>query len=98
MTRSGPSYWAVVEIMGHRERAGLISEVEMFGGKVMMIERPMSGGYIEREFYGLGAVFSWTIVSREVAIGHYTNRDTNRMDEYEPTAVAVGFEDKGGMF
>lgn len=31
---------AIVEIMGHRSHAGLVSEIEMFGGKMMQIITP----------------------------------------------------------
>jgi hypothetical protein len=32
--------WAIVELMGHRTRAGHVSEVELFGAKMMRIEVP----------------------------------------------------------
>ena len=74
VTRTGPSFWAVVEIMGHRVAAGLVTEVEMFGGKLMMIEQPRSDGTVGRSFYGSGSVFSMCFTTEKEVREHYTNK------------------------
>jgi hypothetical protein len=37
---SGYEGWAVVELMGHRRRAGLVKEAEIFGTKMLRIDIP----------------------------------------------------------
>ena len=33
--------WAILELMGHRQRAGMVQEVELFGGKLLRIDCPL---------------------------------------------------------
>ena len=50
--------WAIVELMGHRRRAGLIAEVEFCGAKLLRLDIPVgSGGESVTEFYGGGAIY-----------------------------------------
>lgn len=49
--------WAVLDLMGHRRRVGRISEVEMFGAKLLRIDIPAGGDDIT-EFYGPAAIYS----------------------------------------
>jgi hypothetical protein len=35
--------WAVLELMGHRRRAGMVEEVEIAGGKLLRIDIPVLG-------------------------------------------------------
>jgi len=58
--------WAMLELMGHRQRIGYVREVEMAGGKLMRIDIPNEGGYIT-EFYGCAAIYSLRPVSEEIA-------------------------------
>jgi len=59
--------WAIVELMGHRQRPGQISEVEMYGGKLLRIDIPVEGGDDVTEFYGGSAIYSVRPVSEEIA-------------------------------
>lgn len=58
--------WAVIEIMGHRLRAGLIQEVEVFGTKQLRIDIPVDDASVT-EFYGGAAIFSIRLATEEVA-------------------------------
>lgn len=59
--------WALVEIMGHRRRAGLCHEVEVFGSKQLRIDIPVGEGEFVTEFYGGNAIFSFCPAAEEVA-------------------------------
>ncbi len=62
--------WAILELMGHVKLAGHITEVELGGGKLMRIDIPPvppCEGFTK--FFGVGAIYSMTPVSEEVARG-----------------------------
>jgi hypothetical protein len=59
--------WAVVELMGHRERPGRVSEVEMYGGKLLRIDIPGEDGVEVTEFYGVTSIYALRPTSEEVA-------------------------------
>lgn len=60
--------WAVLELMGHRQRPGFVKEVEIAGGKMLRIDIP---GDTEEdtvtEFYGISSVYALRPVSEEIA-------------------------------
>lgn len=58
--------WAILELMGHRRRAGRVAEVEMFGGKLLRIDIPAGDGEVT-EFYGASSIYSLRPASEEVA-------------------------------
>lgn len=58
--------WAILELMGHRRRAGRIAEVEMFGGKLLRIDIPTADGEVT-EFYGASSIYSLRPASEDVA-------------------------------
>lgn len=57
--------WAVVELMGHRVRTGIVSEVERFGTKMLRIDLPAEEGFVT-EFYGGPSIYGIRPVSEEV--------------------------------
>lgn len=65
---SGAAYegWAILELMGHRRRAGRVAEVEMFGGKLLRIDIPAGDGEVT-EFYGATSIYSLRPATEEVA-------------------------------
>jgi hypothetical protein len=71
--------WALVELMGHRQRVGLVREVEMFGGKFLRIDIPYESGEIT-EYYGASALYALRPCSEEIA------RDSVRQ-LYDPRPV-----------
>lgn len=66
MTESTEPTWALVEIMGHRRRAGLCQEVDLFGSKQLRIDIPAGDGFVT-EFYGGSAIFAFRPATEEVA-------------------------------
>ena len=61
--------WAKVELMGHRTRVGKVSEVEMFGGKLMRIAALDDDGVEQPiEFYGASAMFCLTLTTEEAVM------------------------------
>lgn len=58
--------WAVVELMGHRQRPGRVAEVEMYGGKLLRVDIPIEGGDVT-EFYGVASIYALRPVSEEIA-------------------------------
>lgn len=59
--------WAIVELMGHRRRAGQISEVEMYGAKLLRLDVPIAEGEPVSEFYGGAAIYCVTPAAEDVA-------------------------------
>ena len=49
--------WAIVELMGHRQRPGYVKEVEIGGAKMLRIDIPADGGDVT-EFYSAAAIYS----------------------------------------
>lgn len=66
MTETTESYWAIVELMGHRRRAGLCREVEQFGAKMLRIDIPADEGFVT-EFYGGSSIYALRPAAEDVA-------------------------------
>lgn len=58
--------WAIVELMGHRIRAGRVREVEIAGGKMIRVDIPTDGGDVT-EFYATAALYSLRPCTEEIA-------------------------------
>lgn len=58
--------WAIVELMGHRQRAGEVREVEMFGARLLRVDTPTAGEPVT-EFYGGGAIYAVRPCTEDVA-------------------------------
>jgi hypothetical protein len=67
VTDKTETYWAIVELMGHRQRAGLCQEVEQFGAKMLRIDIPAGETEFVTEFYGGGSIYALRPASEEVA-------------------------------
>lgn len=61
------SGWAIVELMGHRQRAGEVQEVEMFGAKLLRVDTPVGEGEALTEYYGGGSIYALRPCTEEVA-------------------------------
>lgn len=59
--------WAIVELFGHIRIAGLISEVERFGGKMMRLDVPGDDGIIATQYIGCAALYRVTPTTQEIA-------------------------------
>lgn len=52
---------ALVELMGHRKSAGLVSEVIQYGSQMLRIDTPdPSGAIVATQFYGGAAIYCLT--------------------------------------
>lgn len=61
--------WAIVELMGHRVRAGRVQEVEIAGGKMLRIDIPVSDGEVT-EFYSTAAIYALRPCTEAVVRDH----------------------------
>jgi hypothetical protein len=59
--------WAILELMGHRVRAGRVQEVEIAGGKMIRIDIPTFTGEDVTEFYASSAIYALRPCSEGVA-------------------------------
>lgn len=70
--------WAVVEIMGHKVRAGSISDITIGGATLLQVEHPTlpdhTGVVPLHEWYGPGSVFSIRPCDRQTAQEWAENR------------------------
>lgn len=63
--------WAIVELMGHRRLAGVITPVEMYGTKLLRLDVPdddAEGGIpFTTHFYSPGSLYCLTPTSEDTA-------------------------------
>jgi hypothetical protein len=66
--------WALLELMGHRQRVGHVREVELYGGKMLRIDIPViaDGKPAETvtEFYGCSSIYALRPISEDIAQDH----------------------------
>uniref|UniRef100_A0A6M3IT32 Uncharacterized protein n=1 Tax=viral metagenome TaxID=1070528 RepID=A0A6M3IT32_9ZZZZ len=67
MTENNNERWAVVELMGHAQTAGIIRTSDL--GGLLRVDVPIDDGF-RTEYYGEGAVYAIRIVSEEIARAH----------------------------
>lgn len=76
--------WAIVELMGHKVVAGLVSKSEMLGKPMLRVDVPATSTYQEfTQFYGESSIYCVTFVSEEVA------RLTAEQSKVNPVSVYV---------
>ncbi len=71
--------YAIVELMGHRQRPGYVREVEIAGSKMLRIDIPVSKDDVGQdvtvtEYYGASAVYALRPCTEEIVreqIGRY---------------------------
>lgn len=62
--------WAIVELMGHRERAGRVSEVELAGAKMLRLDIPTDNPEVfVTELYGGSAIYCLSPCAEQIARG-----------------------------
>lgn len=59
--------WAVVELMGHAQTAGLIRTSDL--GGLLRVDVPIEDGF-RTEYYGAQAIYAIRVVSEEIARAH----------------------------
>jgi hypothetical protein len=65
--------WAIVELMGHRQRGGYVKDVEMFGGKLLRIDIPVAPETTVTEFYGNSAIYALRPCTEAIVRDHVKN-------------------------
>jgi hypothetical protein len=76
--------WGIVELMGHKVVAGLISKSEMLGKPLLRVDVPATSAYGEfTQFYGEAAIYCVTFTSEQVA------RITAEQIKVNPVSVYV---------
>lgn len=86
--------FAFVELMGHRNHWGRISEQDQFGVKLMRVDVPGDEGFdgpFVTHFYGGSAIFSITPTTREEV--ERRNRSRPAPGGYLPSPVGDGGDD-----
>lgn len=58
--------WAIVELMGHRQRGGLVQEVEQFGAKMLRVDVPAGDEFVT-EYYGGSSIYALRPSTEEIA-------------------------------
>lgn len=57
-----PEEWAIVEVMGHRQHAGRISEVTRFGAVLLRVDQPVGDDFVTT-FVGGASIYALTVVT-----------------------------------
>ena len=80
--------WGIVELMGHKVVAGLVSKSEMLGKPMLRIDVPATSTYPEfTQFYGDGSIYCVTFVSEEVARLTAEQTKVNPVSVYVPNLI-----------
>jgi hypothetical protein len=61
--------WAIVKLMGHRQTAGRVAQVQMYGATMLRVDTPEpGGGTIASQMYGGTAIYCVTPCTEAVAM------------------------------
>ena len=81
--------WAIVELMGHRKLAGLVSEEIHFGVPMCRIDVPANGEIAAfTQLYGGGSIYAMTPVSEQVARGMAARLQARPVQVWDLAAIA----------
>lgn len=78
--------WALLELMGHQQIVGRVSESPLFGASMIRVDVPsINGSQAYTRFYNPAAVYSLNPVTEEVARGlltqsRFRNEPVSRFD------------------
>lgn len=88
--------WALVELMGHRQRIGMAREEEIAGGLMLRIDIPTDGEEYVTEYYGASSIYALRPISEEVARDHFAARDPRppRPADYRPSSQIEHLDDE----
>jgi hypothetical protein len=80
--------WGIVELMGHKVVAGLVSKSEMIGAPLVRVDVPATSAFGEfTQFYGTSAIYCVTFVSEEVARLTAEQTKVNPVSVYVPELI-----------
>lgn len=75
--------WALVELMGHRKRAGYVTQEEVAGVAMVRIDSPGPNDAKLTAYYSPASLYSLTPVSEEVARGFAAGNTPAPVSRYE---------------
>ena len=90
--------FAVVELMGHRQRAGYVKDVEMFGGKLLRVDIPVDENTPVTEFYGCSAIYALRPCTEEIVTDHVKRSYGSDPRPVRPVDYAPRIEDQRDQF
>ncbi len=80
--------WGIVELMGHKVVAGLISKEVMGGAALLRVDVPATNAFPEfTQLYGTAAIYCVTFTSEEVARKAAEATKVNPVSVYVPDLV-----------
>lgn len=80
--------YAIVELMGHKVVAGLVTKSEMLGKPMLRVDVPATSAFGEfTQLYGESAIYCVTFVSEEVARLTAEQNKVNPVSVYVPELV-----------
>jgi hypothetical protein len=82
--------WGIVELMGHKVVAGLVSKSEMIGDAMLRVDVPATSAYPAfTQLYGTAAIYAVTFVSEDVARATAEATRVNPVSVYVPQLVTL---------
>ena len=87
--------WGIIELMGHKVVAGLVSKEVMGGAALLRVDVPATSAFPEfTQLYGTAAIYCVTFVSEEVARKTAESTKVNPVSVYVPDLVTREQMDK----
>lgn len=81
--------WGIVELMGHKVVAGLVSKSEMLGKPMLRVDVPATSAFPEfTQFYGEASIYCVTFVSEQVARLTAEQTKLNPVSVYVPELIS----------
>lgn len=85
-----PARWALVEVMGHRQHAGRVSEETLAGVKLLRVEALRLDGGVDRYSYAPAAIFSLRDVTEAEARRSVVGKDNRACQAFTSSPVLPG--------
>lgn len=79
--------WCLLELMGHRKLAGLVTRAEVCGEAMMRVDVPGPDGTVLTQFYSPKSLYAFTPVSEEIARGYAARNTPAPVHRYELPAL-----------
>ena len=90
--------WAVVELMGHRRMAGLVTEQELFGVGMLRIDVPGADDAMTTQFYSPSALYCLTPVTEHVARAYAAKNYMRPISTFDLALPAPVIEQERGGY
>lgn len=84
MTEQSFDQWCIVELFGHVRLAGKVTEASIGGCSLIRLDIPdAQGNTTMTRFFGNGAIYSLTPVSKEIALAVAAHSEPQPISVYE---------------